>query len=61
MHSVVLFMAGLSLREMRDRKREEHRRVGNCNCDSANVIRAGGGNTNLTVPPRSSFYDKEKE
>jgi transposase-like protein len=26
-----------------------------------NVIRTGGGNTNLTVPPRSSFYDKEKE
>jgi hypothetical protein len=43
---------------MRGRKREEHRRVGNCNCDSENVIRAGGGNTNLTVPPRSSFYDK---
>jgi hypothetical protein len=36
LYSVVLFTAGLSIREMKERKkREEPRRVGNCNCSNA--------------------------
>jgi hypothetical protein len=57
-YSVILFTAGLSLREMKEgsilqqRKLEdieEHRRVGNCNCSDAqrHQGRRRGGNTNL--------------